>query len=260
MSGRGADELRISGTAPGNRHPPSAQLSDGGWRIEWRVAAEPPSLRLPPCAGAGRLYKQTQFGAAPPPGGCEDAKHAQFAATSWKAGPPGGEECETNPIPGDDGRVQARGTAVGPVVQTKPIYPDVPGRPSPRPEALTLPPVTGAMARSKANSVRESRESSAFWDKSYAGLDMHAKQSQFPAGCALAGDRLCETNPISADAVWDGAAGAWDMGQSYKQSQLGEPGGGQPGADCAKQSQSAGGQEAACAAVPLIHSPSPATF
>jgi hypothetical protein len=70
--------------------------------------------------------------------------------------------------------------AVGPAEQTKPIYPEGLRRPSPRPPALTLPPVTGGHG---------------------------AKQSQFcrrvERGNCLAGKELwcighaCETKPIS---------------------------------------------------------------
>jgi hypothetical protein len=45
--------LRISGTAPGNRRPPSAELSDCGLRI----GDKPAAFGLP----LGRLSKQTQF-------------------------------------------------------------------------------------------------------------------------------------------------------------------------------------------------------
>ncbi len=53
-----------------------------GLRIEWRVAPGPPSLRLPPRAGAGRLYKQTQFAPAGQAG----------TVRGWS------QACETNPI------------------------------------------------------------------------------------------------------------------------------------------------------------------
>jgi hypothetical protein len=96
MSGRGADELRISGTAPGNRRPPWAQLSDGGSNGELR-RDRPACGGHPAPARAGCTNKPNLARLHPAPT-YKDAKQTQSGTASWRAGPPGGEECETNPI------------------------------------------------------------------------------------------------------------------------------------------------------------------
>jgi hypothetical protein len=123
--------LRISGTAPGNRHPPSAELSDCGSGTELRPDARPAACRLGP-AQADR------------------AKRTQFVPRRRKRGQPGGHE--TPPPPGTNVRngpnFRRRRLGRGPrdagrgvSYKQSQFAADGWGRPSPRPPVLTLPPM-----------------------------------------------------------------------------------------------------------------------
>jgi hypothetical protein len=136
----------------------------------------------------GQSYKQTQFGAARRRTRVQNAKQTQSGAASWKAGPPGGEECETNPICRRQG---TRSEGQGPEGQSykqSQFAPETPRRPSPR-------------------ACPERRERAGGLDAATRHGGHDAKQSQFRrrverANC-LAGKELwwfghaCETKPIS---------------------------------------------------------------
>jgi len=189
-----------------------------------------------PAGWAGALgaknVKRTQFGqagrqtAAPESGNVRNKPNFAGRLGPWRAKrtkrsqfPTIGRPHHSSPIPIVQNEANlpaardAAGGRRGQSYKQSQFAPGGPGRPSPRPSALTLPPITGPMVRNKANSVRGSRESSAFQEKSYGGLDMRAKQSQFPrrwdadrtrassldprpAGRGPYPSRLCKTNPI----------------------------------------------------------------
>jgi hypothetical protein len=89
------------------------------------------------------------------------------------------------------------------------------GRPSPRPEALTMPPVRGTNVRNKANSAGGTGRASSWWKRSYGELNMQktsAKQSQFPHGppwvtagkAAAGGDRCAKRSQFASATTFCG--------------------------------------------------------
>jgi hypothetical protein len=132
-----------------------------------KVAAEPPNLRLPLRACAGRLYKQTQSGAP------QVVSAGQFCQT--KPIPPvgrgaAGERCKTKPNLGALGYLGA-------------------GRAGPWPEPIR---------QNKANlgkPGRQNRQGRLCQTKPILPAGTREwTQATSPGG--LAGEQLCETNPI----------------------------------------------------------------
>jgi hypothetical protein len=283
------------------------------------AANGPETSTLPPVTGAMAPNKANSVRGSKEPSAWRERSYGGFAipvkqsqfprGARWDEAPgarDAGQSRETNPIcqrqgarPGGRDRRASRTNKANLTPRCREDHRREPALSAANgPEALTMPPVTGAMMRNKANPVRGSRESSTCREKSYGVLDTHVKQSRFSAapsgrrpGASEEGNRAKRTQfcqpgrsrgdegqspPRETKPIWRWPAGIrgrimqnepnlrgrqqskW--ADCAKRSQLGEPGSRQPGINCAKQSQSAGGQDAAYAAVPLIHGPSPAAF
>ena len=109
-------------------------------------------------------------------------------------------------------------------VQTKPISPGCARRPSPRPEALTLPPATGQLCETNPIRQKQKRAISTLQRKRYGESSTHrtpAEQSQF-FDCRfwIADCGLCKQTQFRCHPADRGIGVPRGLGDPYKQSQF----------------------------------------